>query len=406
MRPMKALYFDNNLPKILALKARSAVDKFAALGRWSPVQYADVAEPALPNPRWLKVRNLACGLCGTDMHFIFMDMDPRCFPAATPGIARKFLGHELVGEIVEVGAEADGWKAGDRVALRIDWPSCFQLEIDPPCRACRDGNYMLCENLGAKPLPLRDVGGGFSPFMTMHRTQPFRVPRNLSLDRALLLEPTASALHGVRKGALQPGERALVIGAGTIGLLCIAIARALSPKTTIDCVARHGFQAEMAKRLGADEVILGGPRLYERLAARAGARYFKGYFGNEILLGGYNAIYDAVGNARSVNDALRWARAGGRVVILGIHFHPATIDYSPIWNQELHVTGINCHARESANESSFDQAARLLADVKFPADGLITHRFPMARWRDAVKTFMDKEHARAIKIVLEHPPAN
>jgi threonine dehydrogenase-like Zn-dependent dehydrogenase len=398
---MKALYFDNNLPKILALKALSVVDKYAAFGRFSPVRYADVPEPKLPNPRWLKVRNLACGLCGTDIHFLFMDMDPQCFSAATPGIARKFLGHELVGEIVEVGAEADGWRVGERVALRIEWPSCFQLEIDPPCRQCRAGNYMLCENLGKKQLPLRDLGGGFSPHMVMHRTQPYRLPKNLSLDRALLLEPTASALHGVRKGAPRAGERALVIGAGTIGLLCVAIARALSPKTTIDCVARHPFQADAARRLGADEVVSGG-KLYERLAARTGARYFRGYFGNEILLGGYDVVYDTVGNDRSINDALRWARGGGRAVILGINFHPGKIDYSAIWTQELQVTGINCHAMETASESSFDLAAKLLADPKFPVDELITHRFPLDRYQEAVKTFLDKEHGHAIKIVLEH----
>lgn len=399
---MKALFFDNDLPRILAVKAASKFDKLAPLSRISPVRYAEVPEPRLPNSRWLKVKNQACGLCGTDMHLIFMDMDPGCFPAATPGIARKFLGHELVGEVVEAGADAGEFRPGDRVAMRIDWPSCFQLEIDPPCPQCRAGHYMRCENLGQKNLPLRDVGGGFSPFMVMHRSQPFKIPPALSTDRALLLEPTASALHGVCKSTPRPGDRVLVIGAGTIGLLTTAIAKALAPEAEITCLARYPYQAEAAARAGASHVVSDREDTYDALARLTHARAFKGYFGNRILLGGFDVIYDTVGNDQSLHDALRWARGGGSVVILGINFQPGKLDYSPIWHQEIRVTGINCHATETDGKTSFEHAAQLLLDPKFPVDGFITHRFPMRRYKDAVRTFLDKTHAKAIKIVLEH----
>jgi len=65
------------------------------------MQYAEVPEPDLPGPRWLKVRVKSCGLCGSDVHFIHMDMDPKCFPAAIPGVTRKYIGHELIAEVVE-----------------------------------------------------------------------------------------------------------------------------------------------------------------------------------------------------------------------------------------------------------------------------------------------------------------
>lgn len=399
---MKALYFDNNIGKILALKVASAFNKYAALGRISPVQYGDVKEPEIPNPRWIKVKNIACGLCGTDLHFIFMDLDPKCFPAAVPGIARKFLGHELLAKVVEVSADAGDFKVGDRVTMRIDWPSCFQMEIDPPCPQCAAGNYMLCLNLGKKELPLKDVGGGFSPYMVMHKTQPFKVPDKLNDDRALLLEPTAGVVHAVNKAVPEKGQKVLVIGAGTIGLLTVAVTRALSPKAEIFCLARHDYQAKIAKEMGADEVVRPGKDLYRRIGNITGAKYFSGMFKNEILLGGFDVIFDSVGNEKSINDALRWAKGQGKVVILGIDFHPAKIDITTIWNQELMVTGINCHAMEGKTESSFDLAAKLLSQVNFPVDQMITHRYPMSKYKDAIHTFMGKSRSKAVKIVLDH----
>lgn len=398
---MKALYFENSLPWVAALKAATLFDKFAALGPVSPLKYAEIPEPGLPDARWLKVRNLACGLCGTDLHFMFMEMDPLCFPAAIPGIRRKFLGHELLGEVTEAGAEASGFAVGQRVALRIDWPSCLQLEITPPCRHCAEGRPMLCQKQGLRDLPVRDVGGGFSPFMIMHRSQPYKIPEALSDDAALLLEPTACALHGVLKAKPKSGDKVLVMGAGTIGLLTVAVARALAPEADIYCLARYPFQAALAERLGA-KALGDGPDTYAQAARAAGARLLKGHFGNTILLGGFDTIYDTVGNDASLNKALRLVRGGGDVVLVGINFKPGKIDYTTIWNQEIRLTGINCHAAEYDGRSSFDHAAELLLAGAIRPQDFITHRFAMQDYKNAVKAFLSKGQSKAIKIVLEH----
>jgi len=401
---MKALYFDNSLPRIVMVQTASLLYRHAALMSFSPTRYTEVPEPEIPNPRWLKVRNKACGICGSDIHFMFMEMDPKSFPAATPGIARKYLGHELVAEVMEVGDDAGGFQKGDRVCLRIDWPSCFQMEIDPMCPQCARGEYMLCQNLGARKLPLIDVGGGFSPRMVMHRTQPFKIPDGISNDEALLLEPLACAVHAVRKQLPGAKDRVLVVGCGTIGLLTVAVIKAMVKDAEVIALARYPVQAEMARTFGADEVITGEKHPYRRIAELTGAKYFEGYFGNKILLGGFDVIYDTIGNDDSITQALRWARSSGTVVIVGINFKPGKIDYSPLWHQELKVTGINCHALEDGADSSFDIAARMIAEGRLPVGLLITHRFPMERWRDAVKTFLAKGSEGAIKIVLEHPP--
>ncbi|MFP4501409.1 MAG: zinc-dependent alcohol dehydrogenase [Candidatus Hydrogenedentota bacterium] len=399
---MKALYWENKLGRVILLKAASLVHKHAALGPFSTLRYAEVREPELPNPRWLKVRNIACGLCGTDIHFMFMDLDPKCFSAAMPGIARKYLGHELVAEVIETGAEVDNVAVGDRVALRIDWPSCYQTEAGPPCEQCAAGNYMLCTRAGEVAPATVDTGGGFSPRMIMHRSQPFKAPDTLSNDHALLLEPTASAVHGVFKAPPELGETALVIGGGTIGLLTVAVLRARFPHTPVHALVRYDFQADAAEKLGAT-AIREGKGLYGRIAGATAARHVRGPFNNEILLGGYDRIYDTIGNDTTLHNALRWARGGGTVVLLGINFAPGKIDYSPVWCQEVNLVGINCHATETQDgHTSFDIAAAILAEGHLDPALLITHRFPVSEWKQAVKTFLDKRGSRAIKIVLEH----
>jgi 2-desacetyl-2-hydroxyethyl bacteriochlorophyllide A dehydrogenase len=388
--------------KIALLQIASKFNKNAAFSAISPLRYADIPEPEIPNSRWLKVRNISCGLCGSDIHFMFMEMDPKVFPAATPGIDRKFLGHELLGEVVETGEDVKNVKAGDRVCLKIDWPSCYQMELEPMCPQCRKGAYMLCQNLGAKKLPLLNVGGGFSPFMVMHHTQPFKVPKELSDDEAVLLEPLACAVHGVGKRIPNKNEQVLVLGCGTIGLLTIAAIKAMQPKTKIIALARYPFQANLAHKLGANDVIINEKNPYQKISALTEAKYFKGFFGNRILLGGFDVIYDSIGNDNSINDALRWTRNGGTVVIIGINFKPGRIDYTPIWHQEIYVTGTNCHATEDNGLTSFDMAANFLLEKKISLDGIITHNIPIDDYRDAVKIFLSKGKHKAVKIILTH----
>ena len=396
---MKALFVENRLERFAAGKAAKMVSRMAAMGPLSPVRFTRIPEPSLPGPRWLKVRNRACGLCGTDVHLMTLDLDPRSFPAALPGLPRVYLGHESLSVVEEVGAEVEGLAAGDRVAVRIDWPSCAQMEIEPPCGQCAAGAYMRCENPGRGVLP-RDTGGGFSEKAVLHRTQPFSIPDALSDDQALLLEPAAVAVHAALRSLPAAGDAVLVLGAGTIGLLTVAALRHLAPDAQIRCLARHRFQADAAEALGA-KVIFGGDGLYRRVASDTGARYVKGHLGNEILLGGYDAIFDTVGNDRSIEDALRWVRGGGRLILVGVNMEPGKVDYSPLWHQEITVIGVNSHATEADGRTSFHHAADLLAATPALPGLLLTHRFPMKRWKDAVRAFLDKKNSRAIKIVLE-----
>jgi threonine dehydrogenase-like Zn-dependent dehydrogenase len=218
--------------------------------------------------------------------------------------------------------------------------------------------------------------------------------------RAVLLEPAAVAVHAVLKRPAGPGARVLVVGAGSIGLLVVAALRALRPDAEVHCVARHAFQAARAARMGA-AVHTTGSHLLAELADASGARTARGMLGTRIMLGGFDLVVDTVGSPRALSASLRWVRAGGAVLAVGAAFRPGRMDVSPLWHQEVELVGVDSHGVEADGRSSFDIAAGLLARPGFPADDLVTHRFPLERWREAVLAFTEKRASGAVKVVLE-----
>ena len=151
--------------------------------------------------------------------------------------------------------------------------------------------------------------------MVLHERQLFLVPDQLSDEQAALIAPTASALHAILRHQPPPGGQALVIGGGASGLLLIQALRALQPNSAITVRPTHGFQVGFATQSGATNILES-----EDGAAAAqisGAKYFKTRLGAELLVGGFDVVYDTLGSANSLEHALRWAREGGTVVLVG-----------------------------------------------------------------------------------------
>jgi threonine dehydrogenase-like Zn-dependent dehydrogenase len=122
-----------------------------------------------------------------------------------------------------------------------------------------------------------------------------------------------------------------------------------------------------------------------------------------MILGGFDVVYDCVGSDKTVQDSLRWARAGGTVVLAGVNLKPMHVDLTPIWYQEVALTGLFGHGMEEwdgIRQSTFDLTIDLLLKKKLLIEGLITHRFPLKHWRMAVRTAKDKRSG-AIKVILD-----
>jgi len=403
---MQTIYFDKNIPRVLATKWISRYWPGFVWTPFSSARFDTLPDPPLPGPNWLRVRNRLCGICASDLHLLFVHADPSIAPAALPGTQRIYLGHEVVSTVVEVGAGVTRFKVGDRAIMdhRFGGPTCFTLGIDPPCRQCADHQEYFCENK-ERPGP-RGAGGGFGDSYTAHETDVYPCPPDLTDEQAVLVEPMSCLVRSTLRHPPQPGDRVLVVGAGVIGLGQIMAARAFQPDCHITAIARYPHQAEMAKRLGANEV-LSRREGYERVAKLTGGKFFSAPMNKGIVVGGFDVIYDCVGSGRTIEDSLRWARAGGAVVIVGVNLNPVNIDLTLTWYHHVSLIGVNSHGHSAWNGETrhdYDWVIDLMRDGRFPTDGLITHRFPLADYRRAIAISMSKAKERAIKVVMECAP--
>lgn len=369
------------------------------------MRYAQLPEPTLPTGEagrgWLRVQNTVCGICASDLHLLFVDVDPRVHSAALPGYSRLYLGHEAASRVTETNPGCS-LKPGDRVLMKSRFlnPTCDSQSISPRCRHCENGDYALCENAGAG-VGARGVGGGWGDGYTCHESEVWQAPDFLSDDAVSLIEPLACGVRAALRRLPQPGEKALVVGCGMIGLGTVQALRALAPGALVYAAARYPQQIAMAERWGAT-VVRGD--MFEIAERETGARVHTGDFSNRSALGGFDVVYDCVGNDASVQQALRLTRAGGTVVIVGVYLKPMSLDLTPVWHQEVNLIGALAHGAETwegLRWSTFDLTAELLRRGVMTHEGYITHRFRLEQWREAVRTATDK-HSGAIKVVFDY----
>jgi threonine dehydrogenase-like Zn-dependent dehydrogenase len=399
---MRAIYIDKDIPRALAVKyLRKAWPGIV----WSGLSHAavvDIPEPDLPGPKWLRVRNRQCGICASDLSLLLVKADPAAAPVALPGNSRFYLGHEVVGDVTEVGPGVRSIRPGQRVVMesRFTGPTCFTQDIDPACRFCAAGDTRLCENASLQRGP-SGVGGGWGDGYTAHESEVRVVPDDLSDDQASLVEPMAVALHGVLRRPPRDGEQVLIIGAGIIGLLTVQCVKLLAPGVRLTVLARYPHQAEAAARLGAD-AVLGGGDLYQQVAQQTGGRLYRAMMNRGMVLGGYDVVYDCVGRADTILDALRWTRARGTVVLVGIDLGLLHVDLNPIWYQEVDLIGSHTFGAEQVEggrRHTFELVIDHLRAGRLREAGLITHRFPLAEYRRAIDTALHKRSG-AIKVTF------
>lgn len=406
---MRTIYFEKNIPKVLLAKALRPLWPGVVYSRLSPTRFAHLPDEPLPGAHWLRVRNRLCGICATDLHLLFVETDPKIAAAALPGTERLYLGHEVLGVVSEIGSGVSSLKVGDRVIMdsrAVLKPTCLSQEIDPLCRHCRQGNVQLCENasLGRGPL---GVGGGWGDSFTAHQTEVYRVPDDIDDETAMMLEPLSVGVRAALRRLPQADEQVLVLGCGIVGLNVLQAVRALSPDCRITALARYSQQIDMARKLGAVEVISTDDP-YRATARITGAKLYTGPLNNRMLLGGFDVIFDCVGSGQSVQESLRWTRAGGTVVLVGVNLARMRLDLSPVWYQEVNLVGVMAHGQEERNgtpQSTYDLTCELVRQGKLSAEGLITHSFRLDDWQEAIKCAVDKRTG-AIKVVFDYRNEN
>lgn len=398
---MRAIYFEKNIPKIVTSLALKKIWPGVVYAPFAPTVYRDLPEPTLPGPRGVRLKNKVCGICASDLHLLFVEVDPKVHPAALPGNDPIYLGHEVCSEVVEVGPDVTSLAVGDRVLMKSRFlgRTCHSQEIEPPCRHCAEGNYCLCQNRG-RGLGTPGVGGGWGDGYTAHESEVWKAPSDLTDDQIALIEPIACGVRAVMRRVPQAGDRALVIGCGMIGLATVQALRALAPGCEVVAAARYPQQVDRAKAWGA---AIADRDLFQAAETSAGAALYTGDFGNRTALGGFDFVYDCVGSDATIAQSLRLARSGGTVVLVGVNLRPVKVDLTPVWHEEVDLIGEIAHGAETWNGqrlSTFDLTARLIQEGKIVTDGFVTHRYPLDQWQAAVNTAVDKQSG-AIKVMFD-----
>jgi len=400
---MKAVLSSISPARVLFTRLMRRLGRAPYFGPLSTIFLHEVPPPPSPGPGQVRVRNRLCGICGSDLHFVLGEGDFRIAPAAILTTAYPYMGHELVGEVTEVGPGVTRLKVGDRVAHERG-NSCLGLGRQPLCRQCTVGNYNLCER-PVEELRSDAVGGGWSEELVMPEGLLFPVPDELTDEQAVLIEPIGSGLRAVCRRIPQPGEKVLIIGQGTQGLGTLLSIRALQLDCHVTTLARFPFQADVSQRYGADEVIMLGTDLYREAARLTGGKVYEGRFGNRMLLGGFDVVYDCVGIPSTLKDALRLARPRGTVVLVGVFLEPMHIDLTPVWFWETDLIGVLGHGAEDwqgERVGTFELIARLMREGKMNTDGFVTHSFPLAEYRQAIATAIQQPRTHSIKVVFDY----
>jgi threonine dehydrogenase-like Zn-dependent dehydrogenase len=329
------------------------------------LEVVEIARP-VPGPGEALVRIDACGLCGSDLHFYRSRSMP---PGHTPG-------HEMAGVLAAVGANVSGLPEGLRVAVE-PLRTCGECE---PCRAGRDSQ---CRKLRVHGV---HIAGGFAEYVLVDSHRLFALPQQLSASVAAMAEPAAVAIHGLRRGRLEKDQRVLIVGAGSVGLICLIAARQLGAGE-VWITARHPHQAELARELGASRVL-------DESEASIPALH---QLGRET---DFDLVVETVGGEADTLVASAAAlRPGGTISVLGVFMGKVEIDPITLLMKEGNLCFSNCYHHPSMDEADFRTAIELLESETRAFERLCTHQLPLGEIERAFEIALQKQGG-AIKVTL------
>lgn len=272
-------------------------------GHGKPVFIADMPDPE-PGPGDVVIKVARCGVCGTDLSMTKGEMWDYG--------ANSQLGHEYAGEITAIGKNVEGFKIGEKITA-VPSLSCGH------CEACKHGNPVLCSNKSGTAMV------GFADYARLPANVAVKLPATLSLADGALVEPLAVSLYGVRNSGMQPGDRVLVLGGGTVALYAIYWARRLGAGRIV-AMSRSARRKDLIMQMGADAFITyGNQEIGEVVDALGGAPQI---------------VYECVGSEGMLSKAVMHASIYGKIVSLGFCTHadpvmPAMAAYKCVTMQFL-----------------------------------------------------------------------
>ena len=336
-----------------------------------------------PGPAEVLVRVDAVSICGTDVEIITKGL-PAWIRGGLPFNKNFTPGHEYMGTVVKLGVGVDEYAVGDRVAVEIH-AGCGR------CERCRMGMYTSCLNYGLNYGENNKghrangftTDGGFAEYAVNHVNTLVHVPDDMSDEEATLIVTAGTAMYGLDVlGGLVAGEALAVFGPGPIGLMSVAVGKALGAQPVILTGTRDS-RLNLGKKLGADHVI--NIRNEEPVAA------VKRITGDR----GVHYVMECSGAPSAFNEAMNVVNRGGRICLAAFPTEPALVDLAKLVRNNIYVYGIRGEGRSATH-----RAAALMAQKRFNAKLMHTHTFPLEELPTAFRYFRERIED-AIKVVVK-----
>jgi D-xylulose reductase len=342
------------------------------LSKPNSVTFEDRPVPTLQSPYDVLVAVNYTGICGSDVHYWthgaighFVVKDP------------MVLGHESAGTIVQVGSAVKDLKEGDRVALEPGYP-------DRRCANCLAGKYNLCPNMKFAATPPYD--GTLTGFWVAPNDFCYKLPENVSLQEGALIEPLAVGVHVVKQAGVKPGDSVVVMGAGPVGLLCAAVAKAYGA-TKIVSVDIVQSKLDFAKDFAATHTYIS-----QRISAEENAKNLLKEAG---IPDGADVVIDASGAEPSIQAALHAVKVGGSYVQAGMGKPDINFPIMAFCIKEVTAKG---SFRYGAGD--YKLAVELVAAGKVDVKKLVSET---VRFKQAEEAFEKVKQGQVIKILIAGP---
>ena len=351
-------------------------EKMKALVAHAP---GDYRLEQIPTPRAEKddviVKVEGCGVCAGDTKTFGGaksiwggENQPRYIkPPVVPG-------HEFVGTVVEVGPDQEEFKVGDRVVSE-------QIVPCGKCRFCKTGRYWMCQIHDLYGFQ-NNVNGGMAEYMRYpHEGRKFKIPNDMPLEQAILIEPYGCSKHCVDRAQITNEDVVVLAGAGTLGLGMVGAIRKRNPELLI-VLDMNDLRLEKAKAFGADLVMNPGK---EDVCQKV-----------KDLTDGYGCdVYiEATGHPAGVLQGLDMIRKMGTFVEFSVFKDPVTVDWSIIGDRkELNVLGAHL------SPYCYPSVIKWIEDGTMPTDGVVTHKFPLDEWEQAFK-IAESGAENSIKVII------
>ncbi|AND42478.1 MULTISPECIES: zinc-binding alcohol dehydrogenase family protein [Cytobacillus] len=325
------------------------------------MEVIDIEKPVIRNPDEVLVKVKRVGICGSDMH-IYHGTNPL---ATYP----RIVGHEVAGEVVEVGSNVSGMKPGDHVVVE-------PIRYCGECYACRKGRPNVCQSLSVFGV---HEDGGLREFFVLPENQLHVVNSSLEWDEIVLAEPYTIGAQAVWRGAVGEGDTVFIQGSGPIGICILKMAKLQGARVIISDLKQE--RLAFAKENGADEIINASEESVEDRVL-------------ELTDGeGPNVVIDAVCLPSTFELGVNLVSPAGTVVVLGFDERPSSIPQLPITKKEVTIVG----SRLQTNQ--FEKVVSLLNVEKLQSNGFITHHFPISEVQEAFR-YVEKNPDQVRKAVI------